>query len=180
MSGDTSQEPEAQSAPRELILEFANFAATFGWSAGSLREFCSEHGIDVKTAAKWWPRGVRSVAQNFNAIADQAMIEWVERTNPKRLSDILSHRFEANQQFKPTVRQLAKSDTFHPFDTFSRTADTAERMLCSSRGIVPPRSQVALLVILYSGLVLIWLSTERADRALGRAIRLAALIAGEK
>ncbi|MCX7358735.1 MAG: hypothetical protein NT015_11445 [Alphaproteobacteria bacterium] len=151
------------SADRQTLSRaFAAFAAK-GWTEATLRAFCNQQSISDEQRRAWWPNGVRSVAWDLNAAADEEMERrWPE--GAPSLVAIFEQRFKSNESLRASVGQLARSDLFHPFNTISRTAETARRMLalCKFR---PNFWRVSRLVIAYSATVLVWIG----DRSEGGA-----------
>lgn len=170
---------EVQIKETALAMAFATEASEQGWSRSAFEAFCAKRQITPQQQRQLWPRGLRSVARNLNEAADEQMcLAWANVARAS-LVDIVLRRFADNQSLKPSVARLAKSDLLHPFDTLTRTSQTAERMLLC-RGGYRNRTPVGRfverwsLVVLYSVCVLVWigdhtdgqLHTDRATRRL--------------
>jgi hypothetical protein len=138
---------------------FAAFAMN-GWTQPALRAFCTEHGISEDQSRIWWPRGLRSVAWDLNAAADEEMMmHWPDGASS--LAAVFEQRFKSNGSLRRSVGHLAKSDLFHPFNTIARTAETARCML-TLRDLRPTAWNVSRVVVAYSAAVLIWVG-DRGD-----------------
>jgi hypothetical protein len=145
-----------------LARAFAAFAAN-GWTHAAFEAFCDQQNLTKEQRRAWWPRGVRSVAWDLNAAADDEMRRrWPE--GAPSLAAIFEERFKANENLRASVGQLARSDLFHPFNTVARTAETARHML-ALRNVRPSSWRVSRLVLAYSATVLAWIG----DRSKGRA-----------
>lgn len=167
--------------PPSVVLEFALVAGASGWTERVLASFCISHCISSDERQRRWPRGVRSIALEFNKIADRAMIEDMSLDQSARLSEILMRRFAHNEDFKQSVRRLAWSDLFHPIDTFQRTLQTTKQMLRSRAGSAGSNAlKASWLVLLYSCCVILWLFEQPPYPALQRAVRLSARLAGDQ
>lgn len=144
-----------------MARAFAAFA-TNGWTEGALQTVCDQQNISSEQKRTWWPKGVRSVAWDLNAAADEEMVRHWHDGAPS-LSAIFEQRFAANETLRASVGQLAKSDFFHPFNTLARTAETA-RLMLALRNLRPSFWRVSGLVPAYSAAVLVWIG----DRTEGR------------
>jgi hypothetical protein len=131
-----------------------------------------------------WPRGIRSVAWQFNAQADALMIARAGALGEPTLSGLILRRFADNETLKGAVGSLARSDAMHPLDTLARTAQTASAMWqCLGFSSVKPRRPGWLrlwgLTIMYSACVLVWLADgSRSQRAVRSAVHLGVRILG--
>lgn len=153
-----------------MARAFAAFAAS-GWKEAALQAFCDQQGISREQQRAWWPKGVRSIAWDLNAAADEEM----ERNWPEgapSLAAIFEQRFKANETLRASVGQLAKSDFLHPVNTLARTAATARHML-ALRNLRPSFWRVSRLVAAYSATVLVWVGDRSEARA--RTARTSAL-----
>ncbi|MGB0800058.1 MAG: hypothetical protein ACPGRD_12145, partial [Planktomarina sp.] len=56
-----------------LTLQFAQVAAVYGWRHRILVKFCTEQGITETQRRKMWPNGIRTIADQFNTLADDAL-----------------------------------------------------------------------------------------------------------
>lgn|GEM_PF-4798500 len=176
--------PSPDEAEPALVLAFARKAACCGWSDRTLRAFCRENAISDVELNRRWPKGVRSLGRELNAHADGQTRAASEASGPRPLSRVLMHRFETNEPLKDSVRRLAMSDLVHPIDTVGRTTTTAALFLrCSDappyRSRVELCAQTAILVLLYSVAVLVWLSDKPPTyERLRAAVRLTARALG--
>lgn len=178
-----NREPLSNEA--DLALAFAAEAGERGWSRSTFEAFCVGHHITFEQQQYIWPNGIRSVARSLNEGADQQMLRAWANAERASMVDIILRRFADNQPLKSSVAQLAKSDFLHPFDTLTRTARTAERMLLCRGGYrrSGPVGQFIerwTLVLAYSACVLVWIGdhTEdqrRTDRATRRFLAIAGL-----
>lgn len=168
-----------------LILAFARLAATEGWTEKTLTCFCREHGITATEQGQYWPNGIRSLGHGLNIYADAHTQADFQQKGKQPLSLILRRRFEQNEPFKLSVLSLARSDLWHPVDTFRRTWKTAslfwqvqDRPI--SGATLWQNLKTGLLVILYSLCVLIWLSDKPPYRRLGAWVQVTARILGAR
>lgn len=144
-----------------MARAFAAFA-TDGWTEATLQAFCAQRDISKEQRQALWPRGVRSIAWDLNAAADQEMVQHWPQGAPL-LAAIFEQRFKANENLRSSVGQLAKSDLFHPFNTLARTAQTARGML-QLRNLRPSFWRVSRLVAAYSAAVLVWIGDQSEGR----------------
>jgi hypothetical protein len=158
-----------------MTQAFAAFAAG-GWTQAALRAFCEQHDVSEQQRHAWWPQGVRSVAWDLNAAADEEMRHHWRQGAPS-LAAIFRQRFIANEGLRQSVGQLAKSDLFHPFNTMARTAETARHML-ALRNMQPTFWCLSRLVLAYSATVLVWIGdrTEGRTRTMPAGARFLALV----
>ena len=156
-------------------MDFAEIAIVDGWNDRTLAQFCRAHLISLNEQRQRWPKGVRSVAREFNDHADRVMLEGMLRDPAASLSEVMLRRFEDNEGFKESVRRLAWSDLFHPIDTFSRTMVTARHMVRGPAATAPiGQAKIWWLALLYSICVLIWFADRPPYSRLRRAIDAAA------
>ena len=148
-------------------LAFARIAARCGWRNEALERYGARRGLSAEARKGLWPKGVRSVAWELNALAD-AVTRAAFRDRPGvSTSTIIAARLDQNRSLKRAVSRLARSDLFHPVDTLRRTAVTAELMWeCRTGGAPPTSLRRARLVAAYSIVVLLWL----ADRSPGERV----------
>lgn len=160
-------------------LDFARaFAAVAvnGWTNAALRAFCLEHGISEKDSRTWWPRGVRSLAWDLNAAADDEMMrQWPNGSST--LGAIFDQRFKSNESLRASVGHLARSDLFDPFNTIARTAQTSRRML-ELRGLRLTIWNVSRVVAAYSATVLVWVGDRGDGSRTARSGRFFLAVAG--
>lgn len=183
---DGSDEKLAFGIATPDVLAFADLAASHGWSAATLQIFCDRNHISAEEQRRRWPRGVRSLAHEFNANADARTLAACDPLSPPPLSAVLLRRFRDNEPHKRAVLSLARSDLLHPLDTLRRTAQSAgvfwrcqDAPLPRSRGGRDLKS--ALLVLLYSAAVLVWLCDRPSDYGrLRKAIRFIASVLGAR
>ncbi len=150
-----------------FALSFARAAARSGWRTSLLRRLCERRGISPDECERRWPHGVRSVASELNAWADEATIARFAAQPAPRMSDIVLSRFEDNLRHKRSVRRLAWSDLLHPLDTLRRTAQTSRTLWrCHVAGASASPMKHHRLTVAYSLCVLIWL----ADRSSGQRL----------
>lgn len=136
--------------------------ATHGWTEAALQAFCAQQNISGEQQRDWWPSGVRSVAWDLNAAADEEMMRRWSEGAPSLIA-VFDERFRANEALRTSVGHLAKSDLFHPFNTVARTAETARCML-ALRDLRASSWRVSRLVLAYSATVLVWVSDRSAGR----------------
>lgn len=144
-----------------MARAFAAFAVN-GWTEAALQAFCEQRDISKEQRHAWWPRGVRSVAWDLNAAADEEMVLHWPHGAPS-FAAIFDQRFKANESLRASVGQLARSDLFDPLNTLARTAETARRML-ELRKLHPSFWRVSRLVTAYSAAVLVWIGDRSEAR----------------
>ena len=148
-------------------IAFARIAARCGWRAEVLSRFGARRGLSDEVRRQLWPKGVRSVAWELNALADAATRAAFRGNPAARTSAIIVARFDQNRPLKRAVRRLARSDLFHPVDTLKRTAVTAELMWECRAGRTPLTSwRRARLVAAYCLVVLLWLADPSLEARL--------------
>lgn len=158
-----------------MARAFAAFAAN-GWTKAALRAFCAQHAISERQQHAWWPGGIRSIAWDLNAAADEEMERHWPQGAPT-FAAIFAQRFKANESLRASVGYLAKSDLFHPFNTMARTAKTARRMQ-AIRGLQAKAWRTGRLVAAYSAAVLVWIddSSEAGTRTARASTAFLALV----
>jgi hypothetical protein len=61
-------------AEDDLVVDFAVYAVTAGWTPAALRSFCAARGISGERQMALWPAGVRSLGRCLNDHADAKML----------------------------------------------------------------------------------------------------------
>lgn len=158
-----------------MARAFAAYA-TSGWTKMALQAFCAQHNISAEQQRAWWPGGIRSVAWDMNAAADEEMERhWLH--GAPTFAAIFEQCFKANESLRASVGHLAKSDLFHPFNTIARTAETVRRMQ-ALRGLHTNAWRTGRLVAAYSAAVLVWVgdSSETGTRTARASAAFLALV----